>query len=85
MKYVVTVYYSFDPETVVYLFDDYKAACEYLGKMWQYCYNSELAENEENVDIEESYHEEDYARIFWKDGGSRIWQVVGTSEPMIIV
>lgn len=52
--------------------------------MWYYCYNSELAENEENVDIEESYHEEDHARIFWKDGGSRIWQVVGTSEPMIL-
>lgn len=35
MKYAVTVYYSFDHETVVYLFDDYKAACEYLEKMWQ--------------------------------------------------
>lgn len=69
-KYAVTVYYSFSPETVVYVFDDYKAACEYLQKMWQYCYNFELADNEENVDTEETYHEEDYAQIFlerwWK-------------------
>ena len=86
MKYAVVAYYSFDSETVVYLFDDYKAACEYMAKMWQYCYNSELATDEKGIDTEGTYHEEDYAQIKWKDEENitRIWQVVGTSEPMQI-
>ena len=31
--YAVVVFYSFDPETCVYLFDDYKKACDYLEAM----------------------------------------------------
>lgn len=84
MKYVVVVYYSFDPATEVYPFEDYKTACDYLKKMWQHCYNAELAEDEEEVDAENTYHEEDYAKISWKDNTNRIWQVVEISEPMVI-
>lgn len=29
-KYAVVVYYTFDPETCVYLFDTYEEACDYL-------------------------------------------------------
>ena len=32
-KYVVIVYYTFDPESEVYLFDTYEKACEYLKAM----------------------------------------------------
>ena len=85
-KYAVVVCYSFDPETVVYLFDDYQKACEYLQKMWEYCYNTELEEDKDNIDEEGTYHEEDYAQIKWADNESptRSWQVVGVSEPMKI-
>lgn len=83
-QYAVIVYYSFVPESVVYLFDDYNKACEYMKNMWQYCYDSELIENEESVDQNGSYCNENYAEIKWgdEDNRTRIWQVVGTSEPM---
>lgn len=83
--HAVVVFYSFDPETCVYLFDDYKKACDYLEAMWQHCYNCELAD-ESNIDEDGTYHEENYAQIKWGDEDNalriRIWQVVPTSEPL---
>ena len=80
------VYYTFDPETCVYLFDTNEEACDYLQKMWQYCFNSEIATNESEIDFEMTYHEEDYAQIKWNgnDNPMRIWQVTTVSEPMKI-
>ena len=85
-KYAVVVYYTFDPETYVYLFDDYKKACDYLEVMWQHCYNEELAIDENNINEDGTYHEEDYAQIKWgdEDNCMRIWQVTSISEPMKI-
>lgn len=85
-KYAVVVYYTFDSETCVYLFDTYEEACNYLQKMWEYCFNSEIATNESEVDFEMTYHEEDYAQIKWdgNDNPMRIWQVTAVSEPMKI-
>lgn len=85
MRYAVVVYYTFDPESNVYLFDDYKKACDYLEVMWQHCYNLAL-KDEYNIDEEGTYHEEDYAQLKWgnSDNCYRIWQVVEVSEPMKI-
>lgn len=85
-KYAVVVYYTFDEETCVYLFDTYEEACGYLLKMWEYCFNSEIANNEGEIDFEMTYHEEDYAQIKWNgnDNLMRIWQVTAVSEPMKI-
>lgn len=85
MKYAVIVYYTFEPESLVYLFDDYKKACDYLEAMWQYCYNDALA-NADNIDEDGTYHEDDYAQIKWGDEENimRIWQVTNVSEPLKI-
>lgn len=85
-EYAVVVYYTFDSETCVYLFDTYEKACNYLQKMWEYCFNSEIANNESEIDFDMTYHEEDYAQIKWNgnDNPMRIWQVTGVSEPMKI-
>lgn len=85
-KYAVVVYYTFDPETHVYLFDSYAEAVDYLQKMWQHCYNEELANSMVEIDVELTYHEEDYAQIKWvgNDNPMRIWQVTAVSEPLKI-
>ena len=81
--YEVIVFYSFDPETCVYLFNSYKEACDYLEKMWKYCYNCEI-EFGNDINRNESYHEEDYAQIKWNsnDNDVRIWKILSVNEPM---
>ena len=62
MYYVVRSY-DFDPETKVVEFTDYEKAKAYLHL------NTELVESS-GVDMEKTYHEEDFAQIvgdsFWK-------------------
>lgn len=86
ISYAVVAYHTFDTETCVYSFDCYEKACAYMEAMWQHCYNEELAERPDNIDEENTYHEENYAQIKWKDGENmaRIWQVACVSEPMRI-
>lgn len=51
----------------MYLFDSYEEACDYLQKMWQHCYNDELTNSVAEIDVEMTYHEEDYAQIKWEN------------------
>ena len=52
-KYAVIVYYTFDPESEVYLFDTYEKACEYLKAMYDYCFK--FAMEDEDFKEDESY------------------------------
>lgn len=84
-EYAVVETHTLYPETKVYLFTDYKKACEYLESMWQHFYNMSLATNpEEEIDEDNTYHEEDYAQIKWgyEDNNIRRWKVEEISEPM---
>lgn len=84
-KYAVVVCYTFNTESCVYLFDTYREACDYLQKMWEYCFNLEIASNESEINFKMTYHEEDYAQIKWNGTGDlRIWRVTAVSEPMKI-
>ena len=83
-KYAVIVYYTFDPESEVYLFDTYEKACEYLKAMYDYCFK--FAMEDEDFKEDESYCNDGYAQIKWgdEDNSMRIWQVTAVSEPMKI-
>ena len=83
-KYAVIVYYTFDPESEVYLFDTYEKACEYLKAMYDYCFK--FAMEDEDFKEDKSYCNDGYAQIKWgdEDNSMRIWQVTAISEPMKI-
>lgn len=80
--YAVIVYYTFDPESEVYLFDTYEKACNYLKAMWNYYFN--FAMEDEDFKEMESYCDDMYAQIKWGDEDMRIWQVTAVSKPMKI-
>lgn len=67
--YLVVRSYDFDPETKVVEFTDYLEASAYLHWLWEKDLNEELVESS-GVDMEKTFHEEDYAQIvgdsFWK-------------------
>ena len=84
MKYSVVVYCSFDAQCPVYLFDTYDKAKEYLHDLWQYSYNDELANSYFPIYEEETYHEDDFAKITWDDGSFMEYILTATSEPMKI-
>ena len=86
MKYAVVVYSSFDSDICVYLFHDYNSACEYLAKMWKYCYDLEMDDCPERVDPDGTYCNENYAQIQWDERGDyvKVWQATDISEPMAI-
>lgn len=65
--YIVIVKHSFDEETPAYPFNDYDKARAYLHKLWEDFYNTEIEENEENLNKKECYHEDEYAKIKWNN------------------
>ncbi len=73
-KFAVISTYTFDAETHVYLFDTEQEAIDFLQEYWQWSYNCEIGN--EDFDEENSYHEDDYAVVKWKDNSSRIFQLV---------
>lgn len=86
MKYAVVVYYTFDSDMKVYRFDDENEACDYMEKLWRDSLNTEIAEDETNIDFEGTYHEEYYAQIKWyhDENDVQIFQVVDISDPVRI-
>lgn len=66
-EYVVVKTHSFDFETKAVKFDDYRKAMAYLHWVWEQGYNEETGEGSD-INEEECYYEEDYAKIEWSDG-----------------
>lgn len=79
MIYAVVCDYTFDYDCRVKLFADYEKAKEYLQKDWENTFNLEL--NESVLDMDECYHEDDYAQIKWgfDDNQIQSWKIVECS------
>ena len=84
MKYAVVVVTSFDLDVSVCLFDYYVKATEYLQDLWEDDYNTELAESVIGINEAHTYHEEDYAKITWRDGDTMEYYVTDVSKPIEI-
>ena len=65
--YHVTMACSFDIETSIWKFENYEKAKAFLHWKWEEYYNGELA-NQSCMNKDKCYHEENYARITWRDG-----------------
>lgn len=81
-KYAVIVYYTSEPESEVYIFDNYEKACEYLREMWKHCLD--FATEDDDFNKEDSFCDECFAQIKWgnEDGLIRIWEVIPVSNPI---
>ena len=79
-EYVVVKTYSFDPETKAVKFDDYRKATAYLHWIWEQGYNEVMGEGSD-INEEECYHEEDYAKIEWSDGGYVEFNLIEIDAP----
>lgn len=66
--WIVAVVQSFEYDTPAYTFAEYNKAKAYLHKLWQDCYNTEIAENSEKLDEQQCFHEDEYAKVTWLDG-----------------
>lgn len=58
---IVTVAYSFDPEVVAIVFDDYKKACDYIKEDFENEKRIDTEENAWEIDEEETYCKENMA------------------------
>ena len=80
--YVVIMVQSFDIDTVLFGKDEYDKAKAYLHWLWEYTYNEALEEGQE-LNEEQCFHEEDYAKIMWADDDEDTIEFIltYTSEP----
>ena len=75
---IVTVTYSFDPEVVAIVFDDYKKACDYIKEDFENEKRIDMEENAWEIDEEETYCEEGkavLATIFNGEIDTTTWSV----------
>lgn len=79
-KYAV-ITYGFDMGSSVCLFADEQEAEEYLLKLWEDTYNTELVESYCGLCEEECFHEESFAMLSWRDGHELRFEVIQVSEP----
>lgn len=65
--YAVVINYTFDQETLVYLFDEYNNACQFLKETYQDMAKEELEESSTFL-IDKSFccDENDYAELVWE-------------------
>jgi transcription initiation factor IIF auxiliary subunit len=84
MKYAVVITTSFDIDVPVYLFDDCEKAIKYLHDLWEDDYNTELAESIIGVHESQTYHEEWYAKITWRNGDTMEYYLTDVIEPIEI-
>ena len=66
-EYVVVKTHNFDAETEATKFDSMREAIAYLHWYWEDYLNEEFAAGT-HIDEDNTYHEEDYARVQWDDG-----------------
>ena len=96
-QYAVLQNDTYDSESeVIYLFEDYTTACNWIRNAWEYRYNDMLAEqlrswNNEIVKEDGCWCEDEYAQICYNDRNDetgenpiykRYWRLIGTSEPL---
>ena len=79
-KYLVVKTQNFDGTNEAISFSDYKKACAYLHWLWEDYLNDEYA-SESDIDEDETYHEDDYAKVRWADGCQTEFRVIRASEP----
>lgn len=79
-EYVVVKTHNFDPETEAAKFDDYRKATAYLQWFWEDYYNDEMGEDSD-LDEDECYHEEDYAKVQWSDGSRTEFHLIRIDTP----
>lgn len=79
-EYVVVKTHNFDIGTDAVKFTDYRKATAYLHWWWKQYYNNEIADNAD-LDEEWCYHESDYARVQWHDGGYTEFNLIEILPP----
>lgn len=85
-NYVVVKTHNFDVETEAVEFDDYRKATAYLHWSWEDYYNDQLAEDEYRdegyqLDEDECYHEETYAKVQWDNGDWTEFTLITVTPP----
>lgn len=83
MKYAVVSYWVGETgDTELWLYDTENEAKEALNRLWEQSYN--LALDDEDFDEGNSYHEDYFAVVAWKDELYRYFEVVKQNEKEII-
>lgn len=80
--YVVIMQHNFDAETRVVYFQERDKAVAYLHWAWEDYYNTEIAECPDSVIEEDTYHEENYALISYKEGGITEFLLSEVDDPL---
>ena len=78
--YAVIMVHTFDADTPTVLFEDYDKAKAYLHWLWENYYNTEIAEGSD-LNENQCFHEDDYAKVAWADGDATEFILTYTSEP----
>lgn len=78
--WIVMMAHSFDADTPCYKFnnEEYDKAKAYLHWLWEEYYNTEIAEGSE-LDNTMCYHEDEYAKVTWRDGEKTEFYLTYTS------
>lgn len=74
-SYVIIVSESFNDDVPVYLFDSLGEARAALLSLWEDAYNTELVESECGIIEEETYIEDEFAKITWCDREYRTYKI----------
>ena len=83
MKYAVVSYWVGETgDTELWLYDTENEAIEALNRLWEQSYN--LALEDEDFDEDNSYHEDYFAVVAWKDELYRYFEVVNQNEKEVI-
>ena len=79
MKYAVVSYWVGElGYTNIWLYNTEKEAIDAMNRLWEKSFNFAL--EDENFDEKNSYHEEHFGVIAWRDGLYRCFEVVRQSE-----
>ena len=69
-KYVVVMTSNYDLPIDVTGFDEYDKAKAYLHWIWEGYYNDVIVNNDD-VLVNDCYHEDEYAQVVWGDGNKK--------------
>lgn len=78
--FCVIMYHSFDANTPVYVFPTYEKAKKFFDRTYENYLNEEI-ENNSELDMDNCFHEDVFAKVTWSDGESTKFILSCTSEP----